>query len=47
VGCGNLICNEKKKTALFNQKLFKSGDYISIDGQEGSVYKGLLKVKQE
>ncbi len=47
VGCGNLVCNEKRKTAVFKKTTLKSGDYISIDGQEGSVYKGLLKVKQE
>ncbi len=45
VGCGNLVCNEKQKTALFNGNLLKSGDFISIDGQEGSVYKGSMKVK--
>ncbi len=47
VGCGNLVCDEKNKTAEFKKTTLKSGDYISIDGQEGSVYKGLLNVKQE
>jgi len=46
VGCGNLICNEKEKNCLFSQVLFNSGDYISIDGLEGSVYQGLIKVKE-
>ncbi|MCP4681546.1 MAG: hypothetical protein GY864_04370, partial [Desulfobacterales bacterium] len=47
VGCGNLVCDEKNKTAEFKKTTLKSGDYISLDGQEGSVYNGLLKVKQE
>jgi len=47
VGCGNLICDEKKKTAMFNSTCLQSGDFISIDGQEGSVFKGLLRVKQK
>jgi len=45
VGCGDMVCNEKEKTSFFNQIRIKSGDHISIDGQEGSVYKGLIKVK--
>ncbi len=45
IGSGNLICNEKEKSCLFNQLLLKSGDYISIEGQEGSVYLGKIKVK--
>ena len=46
VGCGNLICNEEEKNCLFSRVLFNSGDYISIDGLEGSVYQGLIKVKE-
>ena len=46
VGCGDLICKEKEKTCQFSQVVVKSGDYISIDGQEGSVYQGLIKVKE-
>ncbi|MDL1963059.1 MAG: pyruvate, phosphate dikinase [Deltaproteobacteria bacterium] len=45
IGSGNLICNEEEKNCLFNQLLLKSGDYISIEGQEGSVYQGKVKVK--
>lgn len=47
VGCGNLICIEKEKYCMFNRKRLESGDYISIDGQEGSVYEGFIKMKQE
>jgi pyruvate,orthophosphate dikinase len=46
VGCGNLICNEAEQTCLFNQLLLKSGDRLSIDGQEGSVFKGLMKINE-
>jgi pyruvate,orthophosphate dikinase len=45
VGCGDLICKEKEKSCQFNQVALKSGDPISIDGREGSVYQGLIKVK--
>jgi len=46
VGCGNLICNETDQTCLFNQLFLKSGDHLSIDGREGSVFKGLMKVSE-
>jgi pyruvate,orthophosphate dikinase len=46
VGCGNLVCNERDKVAFFNHVKIKSGDFISIDGQEGSVYQGRVKVKE-
>jgi pyruvate, orthophosphate dikinase len=34
-GCETLICNEKDREIYFNQLRFRSGDFISIDGQEG------------
>ena len=46
VGCGDLICDERRKSCAFNQVLLKPGDHISLDGQEGSVFKGLIKVKE-
>jgi pyruvate,orthophosphate dikinase len=46
VGCGDLVCDERGKECAFNQVLVKSGDPISLDGQEGSVFKGLIKVKE-
>ena len=45
IGSGDLVCNEKEKSCLFNQIFLKSGDYISIEGREGSVYQGKIKVK--
>jgi pyruvate,orthophosphate dikinase len=47
VGCGDMICNEKEKTCAFARALLKSGDHISIDGREGSVYQGPLKIREE
>ncbi|MGD8761273.1 MAG: PEP/pyruvate-binding domain-containing protein [Desulfobacteraceae bacterium] len=46
VGCTTLDCNELAKYCLFNELRVNSGDNISIDGQEGSVYQGLIKVKE-
>jgi pyruvate,orthophosphate dikinase len=46
VGCDNLVCDERGKNCAFNQMSVRSGDHISIDGQEGSVFRGLVKVKE-
>jgi pyruvate,orthophosphate dikinase len=46
VGCGDLICDEKDKRCTFSQIAVETGDYISIDGHEGSVFMGLIKVKE-
>ncbi len=46
VGCENLICNERDRILQFSQLRLRSGDFISIDGQEGSVYQGLLSLKK-
>ncbi|MDF1592993.1 MAG: PEP/pyruvate-binding domain-containing protein [Desulfobacterales bacterium] len=47
VGCGNLICHEKEQLCVFGAQKMKTGDFISIDGQQGTVYQGLLKMKAE
>lgn len=44
VGCGNMICDETAHTVAFAQHHLLSGDFISIDGREGSVYKGEIRV---
>ena len=46
VGCGDMVCNEGEKTCDFTRAKLMSGDFISMDGQEGSVYRGLLSVKE-
>jgi pyruvate,orthophosphate dikinase len=46
VGCNNLVCKEREKTGEFDGVTVRSGDFISIDGQEGTVYEGKLDVQQ-
>ncbi len=46
VGCSNLVVNEKEKTCHFNGHRLGAGDTISIDGQEGSVYQGMIATKE-
>jgi pyruvate,orthophosphate dikinase len=44
VGCENLVCNEMEKQCMLNGIKMATGDYISINGQKGSVYQGRIKV---
>jgi len=37
-GCSQAIINESKKTLTIKDKMFKQGDYISLDGSTGHVY---------
>jgi len=46
VGCSNLLCMEKESTCSMNREVLKTGDWISIDGLEGSVYLGQLKIRE-
>jgi len=46
VGCENLVCNEPAKECMLNGIRMTTGDYISINGQKGSVYKGAIKINQ-
>lgn len=46
VGCGGMLCDERKRVVRFANHELTSGDYISIDGREGSVYRGCLKIKE-
>ncbi|NNF99396.1 MAG: pyruvate, phosphate dikinase [Desulfobacteraceae bacterium] len=46
VGCGSLICNEKDKHLKFTDVTIESGDYISIDGREGTVYQGRMQINE-
>ena len=45
VGCGNIICDEIQRAIKFDQIQIQAEDHISIDGREGSVCQGYLKVK--
>jgi pyruvate,orthophosphate dikinase len=44
VGCEEMQCNERDKECRFARTRIKSGEYISIDGREGSVYQGLIEI---
>ena len=44
VGCTDLVCMEKQSACSLNRKNLKSGDWVSIDGLEGSVYSGQMKI---
>ncbi len=46
VGCDALVCQEKEKQCRLNRTVIHSGDFISIDGREGSVYEGLIPVME-
>jgi pyruvate,orthophosphate dikinase len=42
VGCNEMVCDEKQKACAFGKTRLFSGDWISIDGREGSVYSGKI-----
>jgi len=46
VACGNLVCDEFTKTAQFGDMQVRSGGFISIDGREGTVYGGPIKISK-
>lgn len=41
-GCKELIINEAAKTLTVRGKTYREGDFISIDGSDGSVYPGAI-----
>jgi pyruvate,orthophosphate dikinase len=45
-GCGNLVCDEKNRVCRFDQHVLGPGDFISIDGQEGSVFLGQVAIRK-
>ncbi|MBN2062615.1 MAG: pyruvate, phosphate dikinase [Deltaproteobacteria bacterium] len=46
VGCANLICNEKESSCSLDGVRLNSGDWVSIDGREGSVYQGKMDIEE-
>lgn len=43
-GCNDLIINEEDKILKTKEgKIFKEGDYISLDGTTGNIYQGKIK----
>jgi len=41
-GCSEIIINLEKEIFKVNNKIFKKGDYITIDGGSGNVYEGIV-----
>ncbi|MCX7990700.1 MAG: pyruvate, phosphate dikinase [Proteobacteria bacterium] len=44
VGCGALKINLKERTLTIGDKIFKKGDYLTLNGTKGNVYEGKLKM---
>ncbi len=45
-GCGDIKMNEENKTFELGGYTFKEGDYISLDGTTGKIYKGDIATKE-
>ena len=46
VGSPNLVCMEKDSSCSLDQLLLQSGDWLSIDGREGSIYSGIMESEE-
>jgi pyruvate,orthophosphate dikinase len=46
VGCNNLVVWEHKKRCRLKKHIIKSGDFLSIDGRNGSVFLGVHPLKE-
>ncbi|WP_053957551.1 pyruvate, phosphate dikinase [Inediibacterium massiliense] len=44
-GCGELRVDETNKLFKVGTKIFKEGDFISLDGNTGNVYEGSIETK--
>ena len=42
-GCGDIKMHEEEKWFELAGKVYKEGDYISLDGSTGTIYDGLIK----
>jgi len=45
-GCGDIKINEEEKTFTLGGYTFNEGDYISLDGTTGKIYKGDIKTEE-
>lgn len=45
-GCGEIRVDERGKTFRVGELTFKEGDFISLDGNTGKVYKGEIMTKE-
>ncbi len=46
VGCSRLTCVERDRMCIIGGRKLGPGDYLSIDGREGSIYLGKMKVRE-
>ncbi|MBN2419787.1 MAG: pyruvate, phosphate dikinase, partial [Deltaproteobacteria bacterium] len=46
VGSPNLTCMEKDSSCSIDQIHLKTGDWLSIDGREGSIYLGKMEIEE-
>ena len=46
VGTPNLICMERDSSCSLDQIHLRSGDWLSIDGREGSIYLGIMEIEE-
>ncbi len=44
VGCRDLVCMESEKRFQIKDKTVKAGEYVSINGAEGSIFLGKMKI---
>ncbi len=45
-GCGDIVIDEEKKVFTLGGETFHEGDYISLDGSTGKIYKGDIATKE-
>lgn len=46
VGCRDLVCMEQERKFLLKNRTIHAGEFISIDGSEGSIYFGAMKISE-
>ncbi len=46
VGCSKFVVLEQEKKCRLDRRTIKAGDFLSIDGRNGSVYAGAHKVRE-
>ena len=46
VGSPNLACMERESSCSIDQVHLKTGDWLSIDGREGSIYSGKMEIEE-
>jgi len=46
VGCANLACMEKESSCSLDHVVLNAGDWLSIDGMEGSIYSGVVEIEE-